>query len=550
MQSNRSIEPAGSSAESAAGIAVERLFMRNLLAHPTVRVFFKDRESRFLCVSAGWLSSLAPGRSLEEVIGKTDSDIFSGPHAAAALEDEQRVIATGEPMIEKVECETFRDRPDLWVSTTKLPLRDEQENIIGTWGISRDITPQVNAEHALFQQTLTLRSIIDNTPALVYVKGRDYRYQLVNREFEETFGVRSGWIVGRTDEDLLAASALDQVRAKDRAVLDGGQTVQEEETALHDGHERVYLTSRFPLRDSRGEVQAVCVMSTDITERRLEEHTRRERLECSERIHSALAQDRFVLYGQPIVNLASMEVEQAELLIRMLRVRNGGDLVAPAGFLPCAERFDLIQLIDEWVIDRGVALAAAGHRVEVNVSLKTMCDPERVGLIESAVLASHAPPENLIFEITETAAAGNFEAARDFAVRLRKLGCAFALDDFGVGHGAFSYLRHMPVDYLKIDMQFVRNLVSEEEDRQIVRAIVSVAKQFEIKTIAEGVEDGATLNELCALGVDYAQGYWTGRPMPLSQLWKLPEYRKGGANVAQARARQGTESDRSRTGSR
>jgi EAL domain-containing protein (putative c-di-GMP-specific phosphodiesterase class I) len=166
--------------------------------------------------------------------------------------------------------------------------------------------------------------------------------------------------------------------------------------------------------------------------------------------------------------------------------------------------------------------------VAVNVSAKTISDPPQVDRIERAVLASGASAKNLVFEITETAVADNLDAARSFAIRLRKLGCALALDDFGVGHGSFTYLRHLPVDYLKIDMQFVRDLLSDEEDRQVVEAIVGVARQFKIETIAEGVEDQATLEELRRIGVDYAQGYWTGRPAPLPQLGKPPNNRRRG----------------------
>jgi EAL domain-containing protein (putative c-di-GMP-specific phosphodiesterase class I) len=161
-------------------------------------------------------------------------------------------------------------------------------------------------------------------------------------------------------------------------------------------------------------------------------------------------------------------------------------------------------------------------------SAKTISDPRQVDRIERAVLASGAPARNLVFEITETAVADNLDAARTFAIRLRKLGCGIALDDFGVGHGTFTYLRHLPVDYLKIDMQFVRDLLSDEEDRHVVQAIVGVARQFKIETVAEGVEDQATLEELRRIGVDYAQGYWTGRPVPLPQLCKPPENRQRG----------------------
>jgi diguanylate cyclase (GGDEF)-like protein/PAS domain S-box-containing protein len=122
---------------------VERICIRNLLGAREERVFFKDLDSRFLLVSAGWLEVEGQGRSLEEVLGKTDFDIFSPPHADGAFADEQRIIRTGEPMIEKVELETFHDRPDAWVSTTKLPLLDDRGEIIGTFGIARDVSAQM-----------------------------------------------------------------------------------------------------------------------------------------------------------------------------------------------------------------------------------------------------------------------------------------------------------------------------------------------------------------------------------------------------------------------
>ena len=123
---------------------IERICIRNLLGARDERVFFKDREGRFVLVSAGWLAAEGHGRSLDEVLGKTDFDIFSEPHAIAALEDERRIIQTGEPMIPRVERETFDDHPDAWVSTTKLPLLDEHGRIIGTFGIARDVTAQMH----------------------------------------------------------------------------------------------------------------------------------------------------------------------------------------------------------------------------------------------------------------------------------------------------------------------------------------------------------------------------------------------------------------------
>jgi len=143
-----------SSQESEALRGIKQTCIDNLLNTTEERVYFKDLLSRFLVVSAGWLATAAPGYTLEEVIGKTDFDFFSEEHAAAAFADEQQIIRTGEPIVGKLEEETFQDRTGPWVSTTKMPLRDERGQIIGTFGISRDVTAQIKAEKALAYQVL------------------------------------------------------------------------------------------------------------------------------------------------------------------------------------------------------------------------------------------------------------------------------------------------------------------------------------------------------------------------------------------------------------
>ena len=506
--------------------------LRSAFDHAPIGMSVVAPDGRWLRVNDAYCRML--GYQREELMSKRFRDLT---HPDDVAEDDAFIAAVAAGRGDSLERDRryiHRDGSVVWVHVRAEVIRDQAGEPLSAVSHLQDITDRRRSEEKLRESERRLRSVIDNTPALVYVKGRDYRYQLVNSEFEREFGVRSDWIVGRRDEDILPASVIDQVRAQDRLVLDGGHSLQEETAASCKGRQRVFLTVRFPLLDEQGAIQAVCGMSTDITERHLEERSRRERLQCSEQINAALAQNRFVLYGQPIVKLASLQVEQSELLIRMRKAGGGGELAAPVEFLPCAERFDLIGMVDKWVIARAVEFAAAGHRVEVNLSAKTICDQLQVGWIERAVLGSGAPPANLIFEITETAAAENLPAARTFAQHLRKLGCAFALDDFGVGHGTFTYLRHLPVDYLKIDIQFIRNLLSDEDDQQVVRAIIGVAKHFEIKTIAEGVEDEATLEKLRSMGVDYAQGYHIGRPMPLTQLWQSLEDRRGDAHVAQA----------------
>jgi PAS domain S-box-containing protein len=133
---------------------LELLCFRNLLATPGERLFFKDLQSRFLLVSESLAANQSHIFGVEELIGKTDFDVFSDEHALAAYEDEQRIIQTGKPMVAKIERETFHDRDDAWVSTTKLPLRDREGRIVGTFGVSRDVTAQVMAERALAHQAL------------------------------------------------------------------------------------------------------------------------------------------------------------------------------------------------------------------------------------------------------------------------------------------------------------------------------------------------------------------------------------------------------------
>ena len=475
-------------------------------------------EGRWLWVNDAYCRMLGYARA--ELLGISHREVTYLDDVGADRVFIAAVLKGERDSLERDKRYVRKDGSVVWARVRAEVVRDETGAPLYFVSHVQDVSDRHRAQDLLRDSERTLRSVIDNTPAMICVKGRDHCYKLVNREFEQAFGVSSEWIVGRSDADLLAPSMIADVRAKDLAVLDGGQSSQEEETVVRDGRERVFLITRFPLLDEDGVIHGVCAASTDITERRVEERSKRERLECSELIYSALVEDRFVLYGQPVLHLGSMKPAKAELLIRMRKVRGGGGLVAPGRFLPAAERFGLISVVDAWVIDRGIEHAVAGRRVCVNVSATTVSDPVQVDRIEQAIVASGAAAENLVFEITETAVADDLDAARSFATRMRNRGCAIALDDFGVGHGSFTYLRHLPVDYLKIDMQFVRGLLSDEEDGQVVQAIVGVAHQFGIETIAEGVEDQATLERLRAIGVDYAQGYWTGRPMPLTQCWE------------------------------
>jgi diguanylate cyclase (GGDEF)-like protein/PAS domain S-box-containing protein len=256
-----------------------------------------------------------------------------------------------------------------------------------------------------------------------------------------------------------------------------------------------------------------------------------------ERIRRALDEDRFVLFAQPILDLADRRVARHELLVRMLS--EDGEVIGPGAFLPTAERFGLIGELDRWVVREGLALARAGKRVSINLSAASIGDERILDAVRAAVVRD-VRADDVIFEITETAVMTNMRAARDFAAALTELGCAVALDDFGTGFGSFSYLKHLPTRYLKIDMEFVRELVWNTTDQQVVKSIAAIARGLGKRTIGEGVEDRATLEALQALGVDCAQGYHVGRPERVSPPTRFERRPPSARTRARTRRRERT----------
>jgi PAS domain S-box-containing protein len=393
-------------------------------------------------------------------------------------------------------------------------------------GLSLDITELRAAETARGESEALFRQGFDNSPiGMVLLHPGTGRYLEVNDAFCA--------LVGRSRAELLNLSHRDITHPDD--VL--GDDVAHDLTTgalAHLEREKRYVRTdgdvlwvsvhTVPVYQADGTIRGFFCQIVDLTARKdREEQLMRDAsdLERLAQTRAALAEDRLVLHAQPIIDLNDDGIVGLELLVRLCGI--DGELVPPGDFLPVAERYGLIREIDQWVTERAVELAATGAPVEVNLSAASVGDGEMLETIRAALERTGADPALVIFEVTETALMADVDRGRTFATAVRQLGCRFALDDFGTGYGTFTYLKHIPVDYLKIDIEFVRDLLSNPDDERLVRAIVAMARDLGKTTIAEGVEDGATLERLRQLGVDHAQGYHIGRPAEIGlPAWSGP----------------------------
>jgi diguanylate cyclase (GGDEF)-like protein/PAS domain S-box-containing protein len=248
-----------------------------------------------------------------------------------------------------------------------------------------------------------------------------------------------------------------------------------------------------------------------------------KRVHWKARIEQALAEEQFVLFYQPIVEVNSGVASHFETL---LRLRNeDGSITGPADFIEVAETTGLIHQIDRMVVRKAIAqleeLHGSGHDLSfsINLSAHAFNDPEIFTLIEECVKRIRFSPSRLIFEVTETAAVADFAFARESMRSIKDLGCLFALDDFGVGFSSFAALRQLPVDYVKIDGSFIKMMIDSPEDRMLVRALSQVAQAFGKKSVAEFVETAEIIELLREYGVNYAQGFYLGKPLPAEQAF-------------------------------
>jgi EAL domain-containing protein (putative c-di-GMP-specific phosphodiesterase class I) len=302
------------------------------------------------------------------------------------------------------------------------------------------------------------------------------------------------------------------------------------------------------LTDVLGAADAACYMAKEKGRNRVqfyrphdsEVFLRRGEMEWVSRLQRALQEERFALHAQKIISIQDHGARSVhhELLVRMLDEHD--KLIPPMAFIPAAERYSMMPLVDQWVVQSAFSkVSTLGPNCgiyAINISGTSIGDERFLEFVREQLRRYVMPPRTICFEITETAAIANFDKAARFFGELKSLGCLFSLDDFGAGMSSFGYLKHLPVDFIKIDGSFVKDVAIDSVDYAMVRAINDVGHEMGKKTIGESVDGEAGLEALRKIGVDFAQGHWISPPVPfLSPAVRVPA---SGASAHPIRMRQ------------
>lgn len=283
-----------------------------------------------------------------------------------------------------------------------------------------------------------------------------------------------------------------------------------------------------------------CYMAKDMGRNRVQVYRAQDAVQIQRRgemhwvatINKALEEGGMCLYAQSIASVTNTDRLHYEVLVRMNS--EAGELVLPGEFLPAAEKYGLIAELDRWVIDQTLKCLSGDrlfhdrvHLISINISGVSLADPDFLIFVESQIGKYQVDGSKICFEITETAAVSNMNTATKFISRVKKLGCRFALDDFGSGLSSFGYLKNLPVDILKIDGLFVRDIADNPINYALVNSINEIGHVMGMETIAEFVENDETIEILTEIGVDCLQGYGIGKPVALSGLLTDPARQAG-----------------------
>ena len=527
---------------------LERDLLKGFLEHIPDNVFFKDRDSRFLLVSRAMANycGLADPAQAE---GKNDSDIFSSEHADQALADEQAILRTGEAKIGIEEKETWPDGHESWALTTKVPLKNQRGVIIGTMGIAHNITDRKQAEVRV--QYMALHDTLTGLPNRILLEDRLTQAIAVARRNHKSVAVLMldldhfkdvndsfGHYVG--DRLLEAVSMRMQACLRDIDIvarLGGDEFViglslvannQDIETVtqkllstlsdpfLIDAHElQIGASIGISQYPADGESSEVLIQFSDAAmyeakkngrgtycffTPKLTEATRRRQKREND-LHQACARGEFVVHYQPQSSMDLRRIIGVEALIRWQHPEEG--LISPMEFIPQLEELGLMVEVGDWVLRTACLQNAAWQkagippiRVAVNVSAQQFQRGDIVSTVGRTLRETGLRPRWLELELTESLTLDDAETAIKTMQALKRIGVSLSLDDFGTGWSSLSYLRKFPLDRIKIDRSFVRDIGSEPAAEAVVRSIINLCHNLGFGCIAEGVETSQQLDYL------------------------------------------------------
>ncbi|UCE88114.1 MAG: EAL domain-containing protein, partial [Pseudomonadota bacterium] len=530
-----------------------------------VRVFWKDTESRYLGCNKLFAAD-AGLQSPEQIVGKTDHELGWKEQAEIYRDDDRKVIQSGKPKLNYEEPQTSPDGGRLWLKTSKIPLTDLSQTVVGVMGTYEDITQRKKQEERILHQAhfdkLTgipnrflaldrLAQLIKEARrtghkvAVLFLDLDDFKKvndslghevgdrllvgaakrlggvlrdsDTIGRFGGDEFIVLAGGLEDAADARPLAESLLEQFRRTFR--VDGRELILTASIGIavypEDGDKPAALlrNADTAMYHSKGEGRNNYYYFTEAMNRGVS-----RRLALEEQMHGALARGEFRLCYQPVVKIRNRTIAGAEALLRWNNPALGE--VPPVEFIPIAEQTGLIVSIGQYVLTEALARTVQwqqrridGFTISVNLSPHQFRDPNLLTFIERGLKQAGVSGKSLQLEITEGALMSGHPQVFAALEKLHQLGVRVAMDDFGTGYSSLSYLRKFPFDILTIDRSFVGDISMDMANRELVNAAIAMGNGLGLEVVAEGVETEEQLEHLTRKGCDLAQGYLFGEPV-------------------------------------